>query len=103
MATLVANAVVPGVLDRYLAKTGFQAQQTDQPPKDDDAPTNLREPADRHDDYTAHGSFDQQAHDRSPQLWASHHHRVVAAVAGTVSALAIVAGGRFATRSVRRS
>src|SRR5205807_1842450 len=43
-ATLAANALVPGVLDRYLAKTGFGAQQTSQR-QAPDAPANLWEPA----------------------------------------------------------
>ena len=30
-ATLLVNAVAPGLLDRYLARTGFGGQQTDQP------------------------------------------------------------------------
>src|SRR5256885_13775442 len=30
--TLLANAVAPGLLDRYLARTGFASQQTDAPP-----------------------------------------------------------------------
>ncbi|MBW8792180.1 MAG: SDR family oxidoreductase, partial [Streptomyces sp.] len=29
--TLIANAVAPGLLDRYLARSGFSSQQTDQP------------------------------------------------------------------------
>ena len=31
MATLLVNAVAPGLLDRYLARTGFDAQRTDRP------------------------------------------------------------------------
>ncbi len=30
-ATLVANRIAPALLDRYLAKTGYQSQQTDRP------------------------------------------------------------------------
>src|SRR3954454_6477307 len=44
-ATLLPNAVAPGLLDRYLARTGFKGQQTDQP-QDPDAPQNLWSPAD---------------------------------------------------------
>ena len=75
MATLAANAVAPGVLDRYLARTGFSAQQVDRP-LPPDHPTNLWEPADgpAGHDYTAHGSFTERSEDRSAQLWASHHH-----------------------------
>jgi NAD(P)-dependent dehydrogenase (short-subunit alcohol dehydrogenase family) len=81
MATLLANAVAPGLLDRYLARTGFDAQQTDQP-KDPDQPANLWDPADGDDDhdYGAHGLFDHQAHAHSPQVWASQHHGTLAVV-----------------------
>ena len=98
-ATLAANAIVPGLLDRYLARTGFQAQQTDQPPKDPGAPTNLWEPADRGEDYTAHGSFDRQAHARSLQLWASHHHGMVVTAATALSAFAALTHRRLGARS----
>ena len=30
-ATLIANRIAPALLDRYLARTGFDSQQTDQP------------------------------------------------------------------------
>src|SRR3954452_19894596 len=45
MATLIANAVAPGLLDRYLARTGYDAQQTGQQ-KSLDQPANLWGPAD---------------------------------------------------------
>ncbi len=86
--TLIANAVAPGLLDRYLAKTGIRSQQTDQP-KPTDQPANLWEPADGRSgrDYGAHGIFDERASARSRQLWASQHHGVVAAAAAGVVAL----------------
>jgi NAD(P)-dependent dehydrogenase (short-subunit alcohol dehydrogenase family) len=88
-ATLLANAVAPGLLDRYLGRTGFDSQQTDQP-KDPDQPVNLWDPADGPDghDFGAHGIFDDTAHSRAPQLWASHHHDLVTAAVGGVAALA---------------
>ncbi|MGZ4632706.1 MAG: SDR family oxidoreductase [Actinomycetes bacterium] len=88
-ATLAANALAPGLLDRYLGRTGFDAQQTDEP-RDPNAPENLWAPADGPDgkDFGAHGVFDDTAHSRSYQLWASQHHGVVgAAVAATAAAL----------------
>ncbi|MDT4904018.1 MAG: hypothetical protein QOH52_2034, partial [Pseudonocardiales bacterium] len=63
MATLAANAIAPGLLDRYLARTGFQAQQT--PAKQDpNAPVNLFQPADgpAGHDFGAHGIFDDTSH-----------------------------------------
>ena len=85
-ATLVANAVAPGLLDRYLARTGFDSQQTsDRKPADQ--PANLWEPADAGRDYGAHGKFDDKANARSPQLWASQHHGTIAAGAATLGGL----------------
>jgi hypothetical protein len=81
-ATLAANAIAPGLLDRYLARTGFGSQQTDEK-REPDAPSNLWEPADGRggEDFGAHGVFDDQAHRHDPQQWASHHHGTLAGVA----------------------
>ncbi|HEX8971014.1 SDR family oxidoreductase [Oryzihumus sp.] len=78
-ATLAANALAPGLLDRYLARTGFSSQQTDRP-RDPDQPANLWHPADGRagHDFGAHGIFDRESTARSWQLWASQHHGVLA-------------------------
>jgi NAD(P)-dependent dehydrogenase (short-subunit alcohol dehydrogenase family) len=92
-ATLLANAVVPGLLDRYLARTGFDAQQTDQA-KPADQPANLWEPADGESgrDFGAHGLFDQRSHGHSAQVWASQRHGTLAAVgAGLAVGVAVLA------------
>lgn len=88
MATLAANAIAPGLLDRYLGKTGFDSQQTDQP-HDPDAPENLWHAADGADgkDFGTHGIFDAKSRDSDPQLWASQHHGVLAAVGGAAALL----------------
>ncbi|SDZ38988.1 Short-chain dehydrogenase [Micromonospora pattaloongensis] len=102
VATLLANAVAPGVLDRYLARTGYRSQQTPQP-RDPRQPANLWDPADGpgEPDHGAHGDFDDRSHRRSVQLWASQHHGLVAAagaaLAGT-AALALRAGRTPRTR-----
>jgi NAD(P)-dependent dehydrogenase (short-subunit alcohol dehydrogenase family) len=97
MGTLAANAIAPGILDRYLARTGFSSQQTDRP-LPADHPANLWHPADGAGgrDYTAHGSFDGIAKHRSVQLWASQHHGPLAAAAAGLlaAAAAAAAGGR---------
>ena len=96
VGTLAANSIAPGLLDRYLGRTGFGSQQTSQQ-QDPDAPVNLWEPADGADgkDFGAHGAFDDKAHTSDPQLWASHHHGVLGAAAGVaVAALAALAGRR---------
>jgi len=93
VGTLVANAVAPGLLDRYLARTGFKAQQTGQrrPP---DQPVNLWEPADGPDgrDFGAHGVFDRRAHVESVQQLIARNYPQAAAVVGAgVAALTGVA------------
>jgi hypothetical protein len=95
--TLSANAVAPGLLDRYLARTGFAAQQTGQP-RDPDQPANLWEPADGEDgeDFGAHGAFDERSTGRSWQLVASQHHGALAGAAG-----ALLAGGCAALARMR--
>src|SRR6478735_2503001 len=95
-ATLAANAVAPGLLDRYLARTGFSAQQDDRP-ESSSRPVNLWKPADGPSghDYTAHGSFDGQAKPRSVELWASQHHGLLGgALLGLAGAAVAAAVGR---------
>ncbi|MFZ2016286.1 MAG: SDR family oxidoreductase [Nocardioides sp.] len=98
-ATLLANAVAPGLLDRYLARTGYDAQQTDQP-KPADQPANLWDPADGDEghDFGAHGLFDDRAHARSAQVWASQHHATLGAAAAGV----LAGGVALLVRVVRR-
>jgi NAD(P)-dependent dehydrogenase (short-subunit alcohol dehydrogenase family) len=90
MATLAANAIAPGLLDRYLARTGFSSQQVDQPPP---RAGNLWQPVDGPDgqDFGTHGEFDDKSHRDDPQLWASQHHGVLAATgAGLAAAAALL-------------
>ena len=69
---IVGNAIMPGLGDRYLARTGYTAQQTSQP-EDPDRPDNLWKAADDTHDFGAHGRFDAIAHGRSwEQLIARH-------------------------------
>ena len=97
VGTLAANAIAPGLLDRYLARTGFESQQT-KDPRDPDQPENLWEPADHDRDFGTHGVFDSRSTDRSAQLWASQHHGVLA---GAGAAL-VAAGTALAARVARR-
>ena len=104
VATLLANRVVPAVLDRYLGRTGYGSQQTGQKVAAD-RPDNLFHPVDGSDghDHGPHGIFDDQAHDRSPQLWIAERARVSPGLlAGTAVAGAAVAGAFVAGRRGRR-
>jgi NAD(P)-dependent dehydrogenase (short-subunit alcohol dehydrogenase family) len=100
-ATLMANALAPGLLDRYLARTGFDSQQTDAA-HDPRAKGNLMEPADGRDghDYGAHGIFDVRSTSRSWQLWASQHHGSMVA-AGAAALTLPVLGAAARRRSAR--
>jgi len=67
--TIIAQKFAAPVLDRYLARTGFDSQQTDEravPGR----PNNLWQPVDQApgSDEGAHGVFDNRAHGRSAQL-----------------------------------
>jgi NAD(P)-dependent dehydrogenase (short-subunit alcohol dehydrogenase family) len=97
-ATLVVNAIAPGLLDRYLARTGVKGQQTGRP-KPPDQPANLWQPADGPGgrDFGAHGLFDARSHARSPQQWMSQHLKPLA-VAGGGLMVAGAALGRLAKR-----
>jgi len=89
-ATIVANTVVPGLLDRYLGRTGFDSQQTDEP-EDPSRPFNLWDPVDAGTDHGGHGRFDDKAHPRSAQWWLTTHRAVAAAGAAIVGGLGLAA------------
>ena len=95
VGTICANKFAAPLLDRYLARTGFKSQQTDEKAPAD-APRNLWEPADGADgrDYGAHGIFDDKAHSHAPQLWFSHHVRLTTG--------GVLAGAGLAALMVRR-
>ena len=90
--TIIGERIAPWLGDWYMAKTGVNGQQT-QEPVDPPRAGNLFEPVE--EPYGAHGDFDDQAHSRSPLLWLSKHRSAVAAGA------ALFAGGLFAARKER--
>jgi NAD(P)-dependent dehydrogenase (short-subunit alcohol dehydrogenase family) len=78
---------VPGLLDRYLGRTAYKGQQTNQPDSHD-RPDNLFEPVDG--DPGAHGQFDRKAKPHSPALWAEENRALLlgtAVVVGMAAAL----------------
>jgi NAD(P)-dependent dehydrogenase (short-subunit alcohol dehydrogenase family) len=97
-ATILANRVAPALLDRYLARTGYDSQQTGE--RESERPDNLWEPVDepRGDDHGAHGEFDDKSHSRSTQLFVSHHPVAALAAAGAATAAAGVAAASWAAR-----
>jgi hypothetical protein len=99
LGTIAANAIAPGLLDRYLACNGFDSQQTEEarPPNQ---PANLWEPADGNsgDDYGAHGIFDNRSASRSAQQWVSEHHGLI----GGAATAALTAAAGAAARPLQR-
>ena len=83
--TVVGNKLLPGLGDRYLARTGFDSQQTPDP-VNGDRPDNLFAPVPG--DHGAHGPFGDEAKRRSPQLWLTTHKGVLAAGGAGVAAAA---------------
>src|SRR5215212_2586251 len=76
---IAGNKLLPGLGDRYLAMTGYDSQQTNQP-VDENRPDNLYKPVPG--DHGAHGDFDEESHEESPQLWATEHLGLLALAGG---------------------
>ena len=65
-ATVLANKLFPGLLDRYLARTGYKSQHSPDA-EQADRKTNLWSPVDDRDStHGAHGRFDEQAKQAIP-------------------------------------
>jgi len=93
-STLLAvygQRIAPNVLDWYLGRTGYAAQQTSAPRRS--RPDNLDAPLDATRDHGAHGRFDGRAYDWSPALELDLRRGLVASAAlavGGIAALAMV-------------
>jgi len=98
-ATIVGQKLAAPLLDRYLARTGYDSQQTGEQVSPG-RPDNLDQPLDGPDgfDHGAHGVFDDRSHARSAQLWASQH---LPQIGGALAAAAIL-GGTLAETIRRR-
>lgn len=89
-----ASRLVPGLLDRYLARTNIEAQQSERP-IEPGRPDNLWEPVSG--DHGAHGIFDGKAHSRSVQAGLAKRRRAVTvgiATAAVGTAVGMVAHRR---------
>ena len=92
---IFGNKLVPSFADRYLARTGYDSQQYDGL-ENPNRPNNLYEPLPG--DHGAHGSFDDRAHEHSPELWAETHATLLAVAAG-IGVLSAAAAAFFRKRS----
>jgi short-subunit dehydrogenase len=93
---ILANYFAPGLLDRYLARSGYSGQLTREP-SPADARGNLFEPMPG--GFGAHGRFDQEARSRSWEMFTERHRTALWSVVGM--ALAIAATRMAARRSGR--
>lgn len=73
--TVLGNRIAPRLVDWYLARNGYEAQQTDEP-ETSFRSHNLWEPLPG--DAGAHGEFDASARDLSLQFWSSQNRRWLA-------------------------
>lgn len=89
---IVGNKLAPSLLDRYLGKKGFNSQQTSEL-EDPDRPDNLWKPL--AGDHGAHGTFDDQAHERSWEVQASFGKRWISASLAMVAAALLLASRRW--------
>ena len=84
---IVGDKVAPGFADTYLAKNGYESQQTAEP-VEPDRRDNLWTPVP--EDRGAHGVFSDRAAESSPQLWASVNRKWLALAAVGVTGLAAI-------------
>src|SRR5438105_767409 len=82
---ILGERIAPWLLDRYLARTGYDSQMTDHD-LDPSGHDNLFEPVD--EDRGAHGPFDAQAHRFSPQYELAKRRGPVLAGLGVAAVLA---------------
>jgi hypothetical protein len=79
-----ANKLAAGLGDRYLARTGYDSQQTDEP-ADPGRPNNLWHPLPG--DHGPHGRFGDRTTHSSPQTWINERLPAVAMIAAGGAAL----------------
>src|SRR5436305_9503543 len=95
MPTVIAingQKIAPGFADRYLGRTGYDAQMTSEPVSPN-RPDNLWGPLPG--DHGAHGRFDAQAHNQSWQLKLNMHRGLaVACVLGMAAGLFALFSGK---------
>jgi len=91
VAARYAQRFLPGLTDRYLARTAWEGQFSAEP-DDPGRPSNLWDPLPG--DHGAHGRFDDRAKGRSAQLWMTTHRGGLAAAAVGFAGLFCLLAGR---------
>jgi NAD(P)-dependent dehydrogenase (short-subunit alcohol dehydrogenase family) len=83
MKAILADRIAPSAADRYLARTAYEAQQTQRRAEPGRA-DNLFHPVPG--DFGAHGEFDDRARTSSLEAWLHRHRGLFAAAAATIIA-----------------
>jgi NAD(P)-dependent dehydrogenase (short-subunit alcohol dehydrogenase family) len=92
LKAILAEKIAPGFADHYLARNGYDSQQTHEA-ADPERPDNLYHPLPG--DHGAHGRFDSRSRPFSLQLWLTEHRPLVAALgAGLVGAGVSILGNK---------
>jgi NAD(P)-dependent dehydrogenase (short-subunit alcohol dehydrogenase family) len=81
---IIGDKIAPAFADWYLARNGYDAQQTEEP-VEADRRDNLWEPVPG--DHGAHGTFGDRATTSSPQLWFSKNRKWLMMAAGGFAGL----------------
>jgi NADP-dependent 3-hydroxy acid dehydrogenase YdfG len=92
---IVGQKFIPGLLDWYLGKTGYDSQQLPDVPQDPNAPNNLYEYVPGK--WSARGKFGDRSAQRSPELFFSLHRSWLLA-----GALGLTAAGALLSRRSSR-
>ena len=87
IAAIVGQRIIPGLLDLYLGKTGYKAQQIAAEPRDPNAPNNLYETIPG--THQTRGKFDDRATQVSAEIFASKHRALFALGAVAIAAIGL--------------
>ncbi|HEU4792751.1 MAG TPA: SDR family oxidoreductase [Nitrolancea sp.] len=82
VAAIYGQKFIPGLMDYYLGRTGYDAQQYDGPPSPDRR-DNLWDAVPGN--FGAHGSFDSRSREHSSQFWVTTHRNWLALVGGGIA------------------
>ena len=93
---IVGQKFIPGVLDRYLGRTGYKSQQIQGEPKDPSAPNNLYEYVPGV--HSVRGKFDDLSKRTSAEVFVTLHRGWFAAAAGLLA----IAGAGGAILALRK-
>lgn len=86
VGVIIGDKIFPALGDWYLAKNGYDAQQTDQP-VEPDRRDNLWQSLPG--DHGAHGTFDDRATASSPQLWMNMNRKWLGLAGGALAGIAL--------------